>query len=145
MITSPKLRREAATVLKLVNCRKHTKFLLYEQMSDISVQRLDPHPSTLFGSWSQADGMLNVNNYQRRSDLGSKYPTFWVWITLTLLGVNEPFLYLPGPMHISLRMHIWLYGSLESHLLVAVVPTNKQWITLWTSVFYNFFPVDCWA
>jgi hypothetical protein len=34
-ITLQKLRREATTVRELVNCRKHARSLLYEQMLDI--------------------------------------------------------------------------------------------------------------
>jgi hypothetical protein len=39
-IASPKLRREATTVRELMNCRRHTRSFLYEQMLDISDQRL---------------------------------------------------------------------------------------------------------
>jgi hypothetical protein len=58
-IAASKLRREATTVCELVNCRRHAKSLLYEQMLDILDQRLlsrrsvwnfDPHPSTMFFS-----------------------------------------------------------------------------------------------
>jgi hypothetical protein len=38
-IAPPKLRREATTVRKLVNCRRHERSLLYEQMLDIPNQR----------------------------------------------------------------------------------------------------------
>jgi hypothetical protein len=38
-IAPPKLRREATTVRELVNCRRHARSLLYEQMLDIPDQR----------------------------------------------------------------------------------------------------------
>jgi hypothetical protein len=49
-----KLQREATTVHELVNCKRHVRSFLYEQMLDILDQRLlrksvwnfDPHPST---------------------------------------------------------------------------------------------------
>jgi Reverse transcriptase (RNA-dependent DNA polymerase)/Endonuclease-reverse transcriptase len=54
-IAPPEIRREAAAIRELVNCRRHARSLLYEQMADIPSQRLvsrkpvwslDPYPST---------------------------------------------------------------------------------------------------
>jgi hypothetical protein len=39
-ITPPKLRRKAAAVLEVVNCRRHKNSLLYEQLLDIPIPRL---------------------------------------------------------------------------------------------------------
>jgi hypothetical protein len=74
-IAPPNLRREATTVRELVNCRRHARSLLYEQMLDIPNQRLvsrrsvwnfDPHPSTTLFSipdaWTAAwSASLPVN------------------------------------------------------------------------------------
>jgi hypothetical protein len=74
-IVPPKLRRKATTVCELMNCRRHARSLLYEQMLDIPDQRLlsrrsmwnfDPHLSTTLVSipdaWTAAwSALLPVN------------------------------------------------------------------------------------
>jgi hypothetical protein len=62
-IAPPKIRRYAATIRGLVNCRQHARSLLYEQMVDVPHQRLisrkpvwslDPYPSTTLYSIADA-------------------------------------------------------------------------------------------
>jgi Reverse transcriptase (RNA-dependent DNA polymerase) len=62
-IAPPKIRREAAAIRELVNCRRHERSLLYEQMVDIPSQRLvsrkpvwslNPYPLTPRFSIAQA-------------------------------------------------------------------------------------------
>ena len=119
-IAPPKIRREAAAIRELTNCRKNARSLLYEQMSDIPVQRLisrrpvwelDPHPSTsLFSineSWLTAWMSALPINGELILDPNSRPPGFDLrrhdWVLLNRFRTNQ--------RRCAFLMHRWGYGE----------------------------------
>jgi hypothetical protein len=130
-IASPKFTWDATTVLEL-NCRRHVR---------------DPSCMNRCQTF-QFKGLLHVGLYLYRG-----------WIrTNDIIGDLIQKTRRPG---FELRRHDWMLlirfcisqgradahfscidGGLKSRLLVTDVPSNKQWIKLWTSVLYVCFPIE---